>query len=104
MKTNSMFLNVLWEQYIPPFICRSNGISKNTRISLRGPSRDWYELHVKEHSMGRLCIHNGWREFCAINNIKLGDLCFFRIIKNIKNDAQAMSESIVMDVKVSKTQ
>lgn len=99
-----MFLNGLWEQYIPPVICRSNGISENTRISLRGPSREWYEVRVRKHSLGRLCMLKGWRMFCISNNIELGDLCLFRIIKNIMNDAQTMSKSIVMDVKVSKTQ
>nr|GMC58828.1 B3 domain-containing protein REM9-like [Ipomoea batatas] len=83
--------------HIPADFCVANGLYNNGRICLKGPSSK-QEVSLKVCRGGRTIyavITRGWSDFIARNDLKVGDICTFKL-----RSTGSSSNAVVFDVEV----
>ncbi|XP_019192308.1 PREDICTED: putative B3 domain-containing protein Os03g0621600 isoform X3 [Ipomoea nil] len=83
--------------HIPANFCLANGLYCNARICLKGPCSE-QEVSLKVCRGGRTIytiISRGWSEFIAGNDLKVGEICTFKL-----RSTEGSSNGVVFDVDV----
>nr|GMC65337.1 B3 domain-containing protein REM9-like [Ipomoea batatas] len=87
--------------HIPADFCVANDLYNNGRICLKGPSSE-QEVSLKVCKGGRTIyaiITRGWSQFIASNDLKVGEICIFKLRRT-----GSSSNAIVFDVEVLRNQ
>lgn len=68
------------------------------RLVLRdGGGRKWEVSLIAQQSIGRLRMGGGWHGFCGGNEVKVGDVCVFKL-----HPSSLTSTTILLDVTIVK--